>query len=487
MIDWGRIEELFAETNELAPDERRRVLAEVRETEPEIAARVESLILADERGATHFETNAVELLLAMKSEPPAEELCGTDIGSYHIDEHLSTGGMGHVYGATRTSAGTERRVAFKVLRPSLDTEALLNRFHIERESLARLEHESIVSFLDAGSLPDGRPFLVMEYVEGVPIGEWCEGRGERERVELFLRILDAVHYAHGRLVVHCDLKPANVLVTPTGTPKLLDFGVAALLERSEAQADELVPLTPGYASPEQRRGEAASTANDVYSLGVMLSELLRAGGPGASRDRASLPRDLELIVRTAQAEDLGDRYDSALAFAEELRRYLACEAISQRRGERLYVARQFVRRQRAAVTFLAAVIAALALGWLAADLARRDARTEAGMGWGAHAQAKMVSRVLEDWMATVVAKDPELQADAIAHLEEVLSRDMDELPEARVLLGITIGELYLERGEKELAWRHASTAAELAQSTRGVGRRDRERAEDLLERARSGD
>jgi len=476
MKSWQRIQELFEETVGLDVEQRSRLLAERTNGDAELVRRVEALIAADETPLTALDRTATDLLQELAVEPPAEELCGTTSGPYRIEEHLSTGGMGQVYRATRTSAGTERRVALKVLRPGLDTEAFLERFQRERETLAALEHEHIVAFLDAGALPDGRPYLVMEYVDGLALTEWGRGAPLRERLERFLQVLAAVQYAHQKLVVHRDLKPANVLITAQGTPKLLDFGVASVLEE-ESQASERAPLTPAYASPEELRGEPATTASDVYSLGVLLRELTEAEDEDG---------DLGAIVKKACAPESAQRYASADRLADDLRRFLACEPISARPTTWSGRASLFVRRNRWPVALAAAVVLSLTAGWVGADLDRRAAETNAGLGWGAHAEAKRAANVFEGWIAAVTARDAALGADAAAYLEGAIQGELDACPETETVVRMALADLYLQRGDHERAAAHAERANELARTTIGIGRREKQRAVELLDRAQAG-
>ncbi len=494
MNSWGAVQQLFERALELDADERERVLAHEREHgDPNVVRRVEALLAADSAPLEGFDSNATDLLQELRAEPPAAALCGTTFGDYRVEAHVSTGGMAHVYRATRTSAGTERRVALKVLRPGLDTDAFLERFQRERETLADLEHEHIVSFLDAGALPDGRPFLAMEYVDGAPLTEWARGVPLRERVELFMRVLATVQYAHQKLVIHRDLKPSNVFVTTLGAPRLLDFGVAVVLETEGDAAGGRAPLTPVYASPEQLRGGALTTASDIYSLGVMLHELVTGKPPSIDASESDAARrpsidargDLGAIIDKALAPDPAQRYRSADRFAEDLRRYLALEPVSARPSSWAHRTSLFARRNRWPVTLGAAVVVALLTGWIGADVDRRSAQEEASLGWGAHSQAKYVAILLEDWMLEAIARDEALGEDATRYLEESLDRFTDR-PEAETLVHLTLGQIYLERGDRARATPHIERAWELTQSTRGIGKRDRERASLLRERLAEG-
>ena len=476
MNRWDLVQELFETTVGLEPHERERYLREHTDGDLALMRDVEALAAADAQALDAFDRGATQLLLELRNDRSTEQapeaLVGATFDAYRVDAHLSSGGMAHVYRATRTSAGTERRVALKVLRAGLDTEAFLQRFQRERRTLATLEHEHIVAFLDAGALPDGRPYLVMEYVEGRRLSEWGAQASRTERLRLFLSILAAVQYAHHSLVVHRDLKPSNILVTDKGTPKLLDFGVAAVLEEDD---DPRTPLTPAYASPEQLRGAPVTTATDVYSLGVVLHELL-CGALPAEGVVPDLPADLVAVLARACSVDPSARYASADALADDLRRWLAHEPVHARAntwGHRLSLG---LRRHRYAAALTAAVLVALVAGWVGSDLARRRAETEASAGWGAHAQARGAARVFKDWLTTSVAQDPGLFADATEHLEASLRQGLERYPETETLVRMTLAELYLGRGDRERAAPHAERAWELAQGTRGVGRGDRERA-----------
>jgi serine/threonine-protein kinase len=484
MNRWQLEQELFEATAALEASARARVLRERAGGDEELVQRVERLVAADAHPLVALEGTATDLWLALRDEPAPEMLCGTTFGPYRVDAYLASGGMAHVYRATRTSERTERRVALKVLRPVLAGEDFLARFQRERETLAALEHEHVVAFLDAGALPDGRPFLVMEYVEGTPLTAWGQGVPLRRRFELFLQVLAAVQYAHQKLVLHRDLKPSNVLVTAQGAPKLLDFGVATVLEPAGEGAGVPGPLTPGYASPEQIRGEAVTTASDVYSLGVLLHELATgAAGDGAERARRALSGDLAAIVQKALAPVPRERYRSADDLAGDLRRFLASEPVAARRATWAYRARLFARRNRWPLALVAAIVVAAVAGWIGSDLRRRSAEREASRGWGAHAQAKTAARAFEEWIVCAAAADPVLGAAAAAHLEATLRGRVAELPEAETMVRLALAELYLRLDDRARAAPHAERAARLARSTPGVGEAEKRRAAELVERS----
>ena len=330
---------------------------------------------------------------------------GETVGGYRLDSELGHGGMGTVYLAIRVDGEFEQRVALKVVRPQLRTPVFVERFRVERQILANLNHPNITRLLDGGVTGEGDPYLAMEYVEGQPINRYCDERllPVPDRIRLFLEACSAVEYAHANLVVHRDLKPGNLLVTREGAPKLLDFGTASLLlaEQEGLKDAPLGTLTPRYASPEQLRGEPVSIAMDLYSMGVMLYELLTGAWPfgdpespiagfdralrGAdptapqraiteqsarlrSTKKAKLARmlagDLGSILMKALAKDAHQRYLSVGHFSDDLRRYLNGEAVLARTGNVVYRAGKVVRRHKLAVAstllaFLVLVVATI--------------------------------------------------------------------------------------------------------------------------------
>jgi serine/threonine protein kinase/tetratricopeptide (TPR) repeat protein len=362
------------------------------------------------------------------------------IGPYRLVRELGQGGMGAVFLAVRDDDVFHKRVAVKLLKRGMDTDAIVQRFRAERQILAGLDHPNIARLLDGGTTDDGLPYLVMEYVEGAPLIEYADARDLdiAARIDLFLQVSAAVQHAHQNLVIHRDLKPANVLVTAEGVPKLLDFGIAKLLNPEMAghtmapTAPGLQLMTPEYASPEQVRGEVVTTATDVYSLGVLLYEFLtgrrpyrltsrtlpeiarvvceeepvqpslavtrpadpaerepgaRPTGPRSTRvaDSQRLQRrlegDLDNIVLKALSKEPTRRYASVDQFAEDLRRHLAGLPVLARPDTFGYRASKFVRRHRGAVTAGAAVVLALVLGlvgvaWQARVASRERARAE---------------------------------------------------------------------------------------------------------------
>src|SRR5688572_14079879 len=293
------IDDLFDDAIDQPPDQRAAWL-DMRCTDEEVRAEVEALIEAHDETGGIFDRNAVALAGPLLSAPRIE----SQIGPYRLKRELGRGGMGVVYLAERADGQYRSRVAVKLLRNSPDAEDLHRRFLAERQILASLNHPNIAQLLDGGVTDGQLPFLVMEYVDGLPITTYCDRQrlGIEERLHLFRDVCAAVHHAHQNLVIHRDIKPNNILVTEARRVKLLDFGIAKLMNPTLGPADqpftkiEWRAMTPEYASPEQVRGDSLTTASDVYALGVLLYELLSGRRP--HRLTSNSPRELtEIIVQ----------------------------------------------------------------------------------------------------------------------------------------------------------------------------------------------
>lgn len=416
---WERAATLFAEAVLLAPEARGSFLEQACGDDPALRKEVQSLLGAHEGAAGPLDVPPLPLrTLPDRSDVVAP---GTRVGPWRIETLIGRGGSGEVYAAARADGAFEQQVAIKVLRRESMTE--LQRFHAERQILARLEHPSVARLLDGGVLDDGRPYAVIEYVEGRPLIEHCRANGDglHQRLQLFVQICDAVTYAHRNLVVHRDLKPANILVAAHGRAKLLDFGIAKLIEKISSQTAADVtraPLTPDYAAPEQLTGQPVTTATDVYALGVILFELLTGERPWrsdglplaravkllvnepapapsrvvqAGRDAPvaarALAGDLDAIVAKCLRKEPEHRYETVDALRQDIERFVRHEPVLAREHARLYVFERFMRRHRWAVAAAAAVFLSLvgALGvtlWqmnrvaLERDIARRVAARE---------------------------------------------------------------------------------------------------------------
>ncbi|HMJ60136.1 MAG TPA: serine/threonine-protein kinase, partial [Bryobacteraceae bacterium] len=358
---------------------------------------VEALMAFDPRSTDSLEKDIGEVV-GQVARQTLEQLEPRDMrcGAYQLGDLLGRGGMGAVYSAERVDGEVAQRVAVKLLRPGADTRQLRQRFLAERQILATLSHPNIARLLDAGHCEDGQPYLVMEYVEGKPIDVYTAGLDIRHKVALFLKVCAAVGYLHRNLVVHRDLKPANILVTAEGEAKLLDFGIAKMLDlTTDFTMTSMRMLTPDYASPEQVAGGAMSTATDVYSLGAVLYKLLTGVSPhqfegdsaGAislaismgkiappSSLAASLKGDLETILMKALRKQPQERYATIEQFSEDLENYLEARPIRARKGEAWYQTRKFLRRHWLPVAAATLAIASLAGGVLLADRQRTIAQ-----------------------------------------------------------------------------------------------------------------
>lgn len=399
---WQRIKEIVAATLERGVEERAQFLNETCQADASLRREVDSLLAAYEK-ADGFLEHPVFSLLGRELGNISE---GSIIDRYRLVRLLGDGGMGTVYLAARGDDEFQQLVAIKLLRWKVDKE-LVQRFRAERQILAQLNHPNIARLFDGGTI-EGRPFFVMEYIDGEALDRFCESRrlSVRERLEIFQRICSAVHFAHQNLVIHRDLKPSNILVTAQSEPKLLDFGIAKILEADKsgsarAPTTNLRPMTPDYASPEQLRGEPIATTSDVYSLGIILYELLTGTRPGSPQrrlleqpprpsvivsreleprrvggnagwgeDPAVLTRrlagDLDNIVLMALRQEPERRYSSAAELSEDIRRHLAGLPVLATKDTLGYRTSKFIRRHRfgVATAFLIILLASLSLAGL---------------------------------------------------------------------------------------------------------------------------
>lgn len=374
---YQEVKRILGEALERRPEERTTFLTDACSGDPELRHEVDSLLGAD-AAAGEFLT-----------QPALEGLPGSRLGPYKVFEEIGRGGMGAVYRAVRDDEQFQQEVAIKVVKRGMDTDAVLERFRYERQILAFLNHPNIGRLLDGGATDDGRPYLVMEFIEGTPITQYCEDHRltNRERIQLFLRVCAAVEHAHRNLIVHRDLKPGNILITQDGQPKLLDFGIAKILvpaspDRTLARTGSLRMLTPEYASPEQVRGSRVTTATDVYSLGVILFELLtgRRAHKFETMSQAEIERvvcredppkagleDLDHVLQKSMEKEVSQRYQSVEQFSADLERWLEGRPVLARESTWWYRASKFVRRNRGPVAAAGLIVLTL-LGGVAATV-----------------------------------------------------------------------------------------------------------------------
>jgi len=438
---WQQVKEVLHSASECPPFERAAFVLSACAGDDELRCEVESLLAYESSVENFIEESAFVVAGSIAGSDTA--MVGRRIGAYRIVREIGRGGMGAVYLGVRDDDEYQKQVAIKLIKRGMDTDAIVRRFRNERQILAGLEHPNIARLIDGGTTEDGLPYLIMEYVEGVPVDRYCDANklSIAERLRLFRRICAAIQFAHQNLIVHRDLKPSNILVTPDGTPKLLDFGIAKLMQAEvgggvvrEQTATGLLMMTPEYASPEQISGTRLTTASDVYSLGVVLYELLTGrrshrftsrrpdrvaqiicdtlperpslavcreveaheeagddencetrttgkisemrGETSAERLRKRLRGDLDNIVLVALRKDPARRYASVEQFSEDVRRHLEGLPVHARADTISYRATKFIKRNRIGVAAATLVFVTLLGGVIATAWQARVARTE---------------------------------------------------------------------------------------------------------------
>jgi len=417
---WDRIKKLFEQAIELQPKDRIIFLERECNDDDDLKATVLKMIESDQQADTFLEKPATITSVINKAVTMHDTRIGTRIGGYTLVEILGEGGMGTVYRAEKADHTFHRIVALKIVKHGMGSRTIVHRFYTERRILANLDHPNIARLIDGGMTDDGLPYFIMEYVNGKPLTEYCDENqiSIKKRLELFTNVCDAVHYAHKNLIIHRDLKPSNILVTSDGTVKLLDFGIAKLLTPDGASAPATITsgnfpvMTPEYASPEQIRGEQITTASDVYSLGIILYELLSGCRPyeftartpieiertirhkdttkpsthliskkddqktlnticnarstSIDRLRRELSGDIDNIVMMAIRKEPERRYKSADQLLNDINRYDNNLPVAARSETLLYNTSKFIRRHTYGVAATITVILALAIGILIA-------------------------------------------------------------------------------------------------------------------------
>ena len=524
---WKRLSPLLDELWDLTPAHRETRLEDLRETDPALAAQLETLLTDSGRAeAAQFLSGVAAP--ARAAEEAAPSLAGTCLGAYVLEAPLGAGGMGAVWQARRADGRFEGLAAVKLLHLSLVGAAGTRRFEREGAILARLSHPHIARLLDAGVSTSGQPYLVLELVHGKRIDRYCDARrlGVDARVELFRNVLGAVAHAHRHLVIHRDIKPGNILVSNDGSVKLLDFGIAKLLQGEEDEAvTDLTGgmrgvLTPEHAAPEQLRGEAITTATDVYTLGILLYQLLAGRHPtappnatpadllrttlerepvllasavGADRQAApvdlaaiaaarstsigrlqrQLRGDLGIIVAKALRKAPGERYATVDAFDEDLRRWTAGEPIAARAPSFRYRAARFVARHRTAVAGSALTLVAIVAGLVGTITQARRAEQQA-----AQAQVER-DNALRDLAYAGAANDlvsflvsqgnatPLTASQLLARAEQLADKQFADDPASRGRLQLMIGIEYgnvLESEKSKAVLLRAQASARSASS-----------------------
>lgn len=509
---WERVQTLFQSALALDPQAREAFLDRETADDHDLRGEIDHLLANDLRGQTTPLSRAVGSALVEVIHDQRRSLIGRVVGSYRLASILGQGGTGTVYLGERADRQYSGRVAIKIVDSAALMGGLDARFRAERQILANLNHPNIARLLDAGETEQGHPYLVMEYVEGEPVDSYCDRHqlDIRRRLRLFAQICAAVQYAHQNLIVHRDLKPANILVTPEGVPKLLDFGIAKLLDGGDKGSPGLALtrvndrlLTPEYASPEQILGAMITTASDVYSLGVILYELTSGlrpyrvpstasqlelercicmsdpERPSAAVERASheidlpidaiasarfctverlvrlLQGDIDAIVLRALRKEAQHRYSSVEQFSADVLRHLASEPVQARQGNWLYYSQRFARRHTTGVIASACLMVFISSVAIIMSVQRQQIASALERATQDEQRAETVSEFM---LNVFSAADPYVHAGkeptARSLLEEAAHRiqsDLDQHPAVRARLLEAIGRSYQRMGHAERA------------------------------------
>ena len=475
--DWETLEPLLDRALDMEPAERERWLQEISARSPVLATELNAFLreeeLADIRG--------------FLDRLPDASLAGVELGAYRLERPLGQGGMGTVWLARRTDGRFEGVAALKLLNLAMVNATARERFHREGSVLARLAHPGIARLLDAGVSETGQPYLVLEHVDGVPIDQFAGGHNldRAERIQLFLKVLDAVGHAHTNLIVHRDLKPSNILVTADGAIKLLDFGIAKLLddesggERTALTLEGGKVFTPLYAAPEQVRGEALTTATDVYALGVLLYVLLSGRHPTAetSRSPAEMVQallekepaplrlgDLDNILAKALAKQPLDRYQTVALLSHDLNRYLRKEPVTARGPTVLYRLRRFVGRNQAAVVAGMLTVAGLVGATVFSLGQMKEARRQRDLA----VQQTQVADAQLDFQSALLSQvgdRPVTMRDVLDSAWVVLDRRLADNPGALMPLLLHMADSYGEMGSVAVSFDLLNRAESLATAT----------------------
>ncbi len=494
---WEQVRAAFDAASDVPAEEREAFLRALADDQPSVARAAGELLDADSDGYLSVPPG---LPAAAARGAPPRIAGGTIVHGYRVVRLIGRGGMGEVYEAVRATGDFDKQVAIKLLPGGIATPQAIARFERERRILARLSHPNIAALLDGGVLDDGSPFLVMEYVEGTRITAWARERplGIDERLTLFDQVCDAVGYAHRNFVVHRDLKPGNILVTPDGDVKLLDFGIAKVLAddtdgvigvTEPATRPEGRALTPEYAAPEQLTDGPITTGTDVYALGLLLYELLTGVRPFASkrlpynelvravtsttpappsqvnspggelhaRVRSRLRGDLDAITLRALRADPAERYGTVDELRADLQRFRDGRPVSAMRGRRLYRLRKFAVRNRGKLAAVALVAASLVAGVVATVTQARRADLQRSL---AESTNDFLTQMLQSVNPSAEGRDV-LMSEVLDSAARRIDREPPAEPEVEATLRSAIGASYLSLGKYDRAEPHLVRALAL--------------------------
>lgn len=512
--NWQQIKEIFQSAMELPSAKRQTFLKTKCGDDESLKSEVEAMLEANDEIGDFIVAPALSSIRDFVADESKQTRIGQKIGAYKIEKEIGRGGMGAVYLGTRADADFEKKVAIKLIKRGFDTDEIISRFRYERQILARLDHPNITRLIDGGATDDGLPYLVMDYVEGLPLTKYCEEKrlSIEERLQLFLPICAAVKYAHQNLVIHRDIKPSNILVSADGVPKLLDFGIAKLVLSNDgdrtAEKTATRAMTPEYASPEQILGKPVTTSADIYSLGVVLYELLTGHRPfqlknqsaeeiskiitesqplkpsdAATRRRGDTERakiaassarlpfsasqlrgDLDNIILMAMRKEPERRYLFVEQFAEDIRRYQKGLPVIAREDSFSYRAEKFVRRNKVGVSAASGIAVSLVAGIFATTRQARIARRQRD-------KAAKINKFLQKMLASAdpraVGKDAKV-VEVLQIAADSIEKDFDNQPEIVADLRTTIGLTFLSIGQIDSAEPHLTEALEIRKSLFGL-------------------
>jgi len=485
------IRNLFIAAINTAPEDRLALLENAGVSDEERAAVLE--LLAHDH-TDEEDTQFQQPIAALRSQ-----MVTGRFGAYELQQQLGRGGMGAVYKAERVDGEVRQTVAIKVLdREWIDAKSI-SRFRRERQILAGLSHANIARLLDTGTRDDGRPYLVMEFIAGMPLDRYCEERNPtlREKLRLFQTVCRAVEYAHSKLVIHRDLKPSNIMVTAEGVPKLLDFGIARALDALSPHTTETLILTPQYASPDQARGDAPSTATDIYGLGAVLYFLLTGSAPhqmeGLSAAEAvrrlcetepvtpsslksELKGDLENITRKAMHRDPERRYGSARELADDVENYLATRPVRATPDGVAYRVRRFVARRRWFVASAAIALLVIAVSGVSAwnEKARADEETAIAKAVSEFLRSDLISQAgVRSQVERGVKVDPDLKVRTLLDRASAsVATKFRNMPKVEAAIHSAIGGAYADLGLDDEARKHYQRAREIHRVVSKPGSRE---------------
>lgn len=525
----NKVRELFDEASNLSAEERELFLNQKCGDDIELKKEILSLINSFDSIKDFLEEPLT--IVEQNKSSFTDPYIGKQIGNYVIDGEAGVGGMGIVYTGKRNDKEFEQKVAIKILKHGITSEYLLKRFQIERQTLANLQHPNIARLLDGGRTADGLPYLVMEFIDGIPITEYCNQKklSNEEKLKLFREVCSAVQYAHQNLIIHRDLKPGNILVTKDGYPKLLDFGIVKLIDQEFSESDEgltrpgIWHLTPEYASPEQIKGEKITTASDIYSLGVLLYQILTGFQPYKisnnsptsiskiitdeiilkpseklkqttsladeskillEKNYKNLKGDLDNIVLKAMHKDPTRRYVSVEQLSEDIRRYLVGLPVLAEKDTAGYRLKKFIQRHKVGfvssvgfIVFLKASLIAIILQANIATTERDNAKLEAQ-------KVETVNKFLQDMLSSVdpteIGRDVKVY-DVLRRSAINVEKGFKDQPGIEAAIQKTIGRTLTNLGEYDEAKPHLERSLLLNESV--YGKQSNQASESIYELA----